>query len=52
MKLPTKLVAVRKINSNISRSNFSPGDIESIAKSIIEVEGTINPIILKRTSSE
>jgi len=52
MKLPTKLVAVRKINSNISRSNFSTDDIENIAKSIIEVEGTINPIILKRTSSE
>ncbi|NER00572.1 MAG: hypothetical protein F6K30_28395 [Cyanothece sp. SIO2G6] len=52
MKLPTKLVAVKKINSDVARSQFPAEDIEQAAQLIIAVEGVINPIILKRTSLE
>jgi ParB family chromosome partitioning protein len=52
MKLPTNLVAVKKINSNVARSSFPAEQIEKAAQSIIAVEGTINPIILRRTSLE
>lgn len=52
MKLPTKLVAVKKISSNILCSQFSSEDIDKAAQLILEVEGVINPIILRRTSLE
>lgn len=52
MKLPTKLVAVKRISSDVARSNFDAEDIEKAAKLIIEVEGTINPVVLRRTSLE
>lgn len=52
MKLPTKLVAVKKISSSVPRSNFVADDVEKAAKLFIEVEGTINPLILRRTSLE
>ncbi len=52
MKLPTKLVGVKKINSRTARSSFSAEELERLARLIIRVEGTINPIILKRTSLE
>jgi len=52
MKLPTKLVAVKKISSEVARSQFSTENIEQIAQLIIAVEGVINPIILRRTSLE
>ncbi|MGK7891665.1 MAG: helix-hairpin-helix domain-containing protein [Leptolyngbyaceae cyanobacterium] len=52
MKLPTKLVAVKKISSEVARSQFPADDIEKTAHLIIAVEGIINPIILRRTSLE
>lgn len=52
MKLPTKLVGVKKINSRTARASFSAEELEQLARLIIRVEGTINPIILKRTSLE
>ncbi len=52
MKLPTKLVAVKKISSNVPRDQFSSENIDKVAQLILEVEGTINPIILRRTSLE
>jgi ParB family chromosome partitioning protein len=52
MKLPTKLVAVKKISSSVARSSFTADDIEKAAKLIIEAEGTINPVVLRRTSLE
>lgn len=52
MKLPTSLVAVKKISSNVARSSFPTEEIEKAARLIIDVEGTINPIILRRTSLE
>jgi len=52
MKLPTKLVAVKKVSSSVTRSSFPAEEVEKAAHLIIDVEGTINPIILKRTSLE
>jgi len=52
MKLPTKLVAVKKVSSSVARSSFSAEEMERAAHLIIDVEGTINPIILRRTSLE
>ena len=52
MKLPTKLVAVRKISSTVARSSFPAEKIEKTADLIIQVEGIINPIVLRRTSLE
>jgi len=52
MKLPTSLVAVKKISSSVARSSFPAEEIEKAAHLIIGVEGTINPIILRRTSLE
>ncbi|MDF5727514.1 MAG: ParB N-terminal domain-containing protein [Rhizonema sp. PD38] len=50
MKLSTSLIAVKKITSIQSRSNFSDDDIEQAAKLILELEGVINPIVVRRTS--
>jgi len=47
MKLPTQLVAVRRITSNVPRSNFSPDEIEKTARLILDVEGVITPLILR-----
>lgn len=52
MKLSTSLVAVKKITSEVPRSNFSEDELNSAAKSIIEAEGIINPIVLRRRNLE
>lgn len=52
MKLQTKLIAVKRINSSMARSSFSPDEIEKVANLIINAEGIINPIILKQHSLE
>lgn len=48
MRLQTKLVAVRKIQSTVPRSNFSTADLESAAQAILQGQGTINPLILRQ----
>ncbi|MBE9126883.1 MULTISPECIES: helix-hairpin-helix domain-containing protein [unclassified Coleofasciculus] len=50
MKLSTSLVAVRKINSAIPRSNFSQEELDCGAQVILAAQGVINPIILRRTN--
>lgn len=50
MKLSTSLVAVKKITSKQSRSDFADDAIEKAAHLILESEGIINPIIVRRTS--
>ncbi|MGA9378497.1 MAG: ParB N-terminal domain-containing protein [Phormidium sp.] len=50
MKLSTSLVAVRRVTSNVPRSTFPDDEIEKVAKLIVETEGIINPIIVRRTS--
>lgn len=52
MKLSTSLVAVKKINSTVERSKFSDDELERAAELILEAEGIINPLILRRTSLE
>jgi ParB family chromosome partitioning protein len=52
MKLSTSLVAVKKINSKLPRSNFSDDDLSRVFDLILKAEGIINPIILQRTSQE
>lgn len=54
MKLSTSLalVAVKKITSVVPRSNFSDDELEQAASLILEAEGVINPIVLRRTSRD
>jgi DNA uptake protein ComE-like DNA-binding protein len=52
MKLQTKLVAVKRINSSMARSSFSADAIEKVAHLMINAEGIINPIILRQHSLE
>ncbi|MBW4647746.1 MAG: hypothetical protein KME06_03465 [Kastovskya adunca ATA6-11-RM4] len=50
MKLSTSLIAVKKISSTIPRSKFSNEELEQAAQLILEAEGIINPIVVRRTS--
>ncbi|MBW4646320.1 MAG: ParB N-terminal domain-containing protein [Goleter apudmare HA4340-LM2] len=50
MKLSTSLVAIKKITSSKPRSTFVDDDLEQAAKLILESEGVINPIVVRRTS--
>jgi predicted nucleic acid-binding OB-fold protein len=49
MKLSTSLVAVKKITCNAPRSLFADDELEEAAKLILESEGVINPIVVRRT---
>jgi len=51
MKLPIALVAVRKISST-STEIFPSEEIEAVAQAILEAQGVINPLIVRRTSLE
>jgi hypothetical protein len=48
MKLSTSLVAVKKISCTTTRSIFLDEDIEKAANAILEIEGVINPIVVRR----
>jgi len=48
MRLQIKLVAVRKIQSNVPRSDFSAANLEQAAQAILQSAGTINPLILRQ----
>ena len=52
MKLSTSLVAVKKITSTVPRSSFANDELEKSAQLILEAEGVINPIVIRRTSLE
>jgi secreted Zn-dependent insulinase-like peptidase len=52
MKLSASLVAVKKIESKTQRSDFSDSDLDEAAKCVLQAEGIINPIILRRSSLE
>ncbi|MEE3717764.1 ParB/Srx family N-terminal domain-containing protein [Tumidithrix elongata RA019] len=52
MKLSTSLVAVKKITSSKSCSEFDSERIEKLAQEILKAEGIISPLILNRTSLE
>lgn len=51
-KLSISIVAVKKITSQVSRSNFADSDLEKAARLSLEAEGLINPIVIRRTSLE
>ncbi|MBU7583953.1 MAG: hypothetical protein KAF91_13755 [Nostoc sp. TH1S01] len=48
MKLSTSLVAIKKITSNTPRSLFVEDDLEKAAQLILDSEGVINPIVVRR----
>ncbi|ODG96471.1 hypothetical protein A4S05_18240 [Nostoc sp. KVJ20] len=50
MKLSTSLVAVKKITSSKPRSTFADDELEQAAQLILESEGVVNPIVVRRTS--
>ncbi|WGV26613.1 ParB N-terminal domain-containing protein [Halotia branconii] len=50
MKLSTSLVAIKKIISSKPRSLFAEEKLEQAAELILESEGVINPIVVRRTS--
>ncbi|MBD1905332.1 hypothetical protein NDI37_18540 [Funiculus sociatus GB2-A5] len=52
MKLSTSLVAVKKINSNVPRSEFLEDELNRTAELILKAEGIINPPVIRRTSGE
>jgi hypothetical protein len=52
MRLFTSLVAVKKITSLRSRSDFDGESLEKLAQQILKAEGIINPIVVSRTSLE
>ncbi|OIP76896.1 MAG: hypothetical protein AUK48_05120 [Oscillatoriales cyanobacterium CG2_30_44_21] len=50
MKLSTSLVAVKKIIDPTSHSSFDPEQVERLAQLILQLEGLINPLIVRRAS--
>jgi hypothetical protein len=48
MKLSTSLVAVKKISSNTPRSFFADDELEQAAQLILDSEGVVNPIVVRR----
>jgi ParB family chromosome partitioning protein len=51
-KLFPSLVAVKRITSAVSRSNFAEPDLEKLARLILESGGLINPIIVRRNGMD
>jgi len=51
-KLSPSLVAVKRITSAVSRSNFPDRDLDKLARLILDAGGLINPIIVRRTSMD
>jgi len=49
MKLSTSLVAIKKISCTKPRSTFADDELEKAAALILESEGVINPIVIRRT---
>jgi ParB family chromosome partitioning protein len=52
MRLSTSFVAVRKITSSTSSSDFDGDKIELLAHQIVKSEGIIRPLVLSRTGLE
>ncbi|MEG4321283.1 MULTISPECIES: ParB/Srx family N-terminal domain-containing protein [unclassified Microcoleus] len=47
-KLSPSLVAVKRITSAVSRSNFAEPDLDKLARLILDAGGLINPMIVRR----
>jgi hypothetical protein len=50
MRLSPSLVAVKKIKCTTPRSQFTDNEIEEAAKLILQGEGVINPLVVRRIS--
>lgn len=50
MKLSTELVPLRRIKASASRWNFAEADLEQATQLLLEAEGCINPLVLRRES--
>jgi hypothetical protein len=50
MRLSPSLVAVKKIKCTTPRSQFTDNEIEKAAKLILQGEGVINPLVVRRIS--
>ncbi len=48
MRLSPSLVAVKKIKCNTPRSQFTDNEIEEAAKLILQAQGVINPLVVRR----
>jgi predicted nucleic acid-binding OB-fold protein len=48
MSLSMSLISVKRIECDVPRSQFDESLIEDAARSILEIEGTIAPVIVKR----
>lgn len=49
MKLDTAIIAVKRIRSDVPRSNFSEDELSRLAHCILELEGVINPPVVVET---
>ncbi len=49
MKLSTSIIAVKRISSDVPRSNFSEEKLTELARCILKAEGVINPPIVTET---
>lgn len=50
MKLATTFVPLNKVKPTASRWHFSDSELDAAAQLILEVEGMINPIVIRRES--
>lgn len=48
MRLATTFVPLRKVKPTASYWNFSGDELEAVARLVLEVEGIINPLIVRR----
>jgi len=51
MKLDTAIIAVKRIRSDVPRSNFPEKKLSKLAHCILELEGVINPPVVAETDS-
>ena len=51
-KLLPSLVAVKRVTSNVPATNFNRADLETAARTSLELGGFIQPLVVRRTGSE
>ena len=52
MSFKTSLVDIDKITSKVERSTFSEKELEKLARSILELNGVVSPLVVQETSLE
>lgn len=51
-KLLPSLVAVKRVTSNVPATNFNRADLETAARTSLELGGFIQPLVVRRTGTE